>query len=166
MQIAGEEEHLHDQQRWCGGEQEAGVSAAQISERHDIIDAGRKQNEQDPELDQGIVGNELEEDPDDERDHGKVRREQSCKKAQIAQSLAKFGKRDLKEGREQHDRECGIDHRFERPRAGKRERDQHADSHRREVHSNLLLFEGLSNASQPGQPFAASHRDDRDQATK
>jgi len=100
VQIAGEEEHLHDQQRWCGGEKEAGVRAPQISERHDIVDAGRQEDEQDPKLDQGVVWHELKEDPDDERDDGEVRRHQSCKKAQIAESLAKFGKRDLKEGRE------------------------------------------------------------------
>ena len=89
MQIAGQEEHLHDQQCWRGGEEEAGVRAAQISEGHDIVDAGREQNEQYPELNQGIVGNKREEDRDDERDHGEVRREQSRKKAEVGQRLAK-----------------------------------------------------------------------------
>ena len=107
VQIDGKEQHLHDQQRWCGGEKEASVRTPQIGKRHDIVDAGRQKNEQNPELDQGSVGYELEKDPDDERENDEVGRQQSCEEAQVGHRLAKLGKWDLQEGREQHERECG-----------------------------------------------------------
>ena len=127
---------------------------------------GVRRTSRTPSWIRGSSGHELEEDRDDERDDDEVRRQQSCKKAQIAQRLAKLGKRDLKEGREQHEGECGIDHGFERPGAGDRERHQRADSDRPEVHSDLLLFERVSNAPQSSQPFAASRGGARGQATK
>src|SRR3546814_9257004 len=111
-----------------------------MGERHDIVDAWRKQDKKDAQPEHRIHREEIDEDGDDARDDDKVREEEDCEEPEPRERPSKVGYRYLKKSNEEHERQRRIDGRFKQGGSRYRKRSQSCEYHGREIDDDLILF--------------------------
>ena len=143
-QIDGQERHLGNQQHRCRGQEQPGIRSTQMSEGHDIVDAGTEQHHQHAETDQGIGRQELHQAQDKQRHGDEVHGQQGAHEPQFLKRPAEGGDGHLQEGDEQHQGQRRIDRRFQHRRARDHEPNGRRDDHGGEIDPDLSGFEAVA----------------------
>jgi len=135
------QQHLPAQQHRSGRQQGPGVGAAQLRERHDIIDAGREQHQQDRQADHGVGRQQRGQAPDQGRHEHEVHAQQHPQEPHAGQRGAPASQRHLHEGRQQHAGQHEIERGLAHLQAGPVPGQHGAQRHRREIDTDLPSFE-------------------------